>query len=319
MTSVHSTALKPTHEIRKHRREPLDPGMPTAGSSPPTGLDRIRAEHAIDLLPRTFSGGSIEFCRQVRFTTRTREDGMRRMRVAYVGLAALLVASVVQARRPHNADGESVSPRLTAAHTRHVEEGINHVLDAGLLSPAQEMATRAGLEAFLASSAAGEPESSPGLSIDSLDFQPLPGFLEATGSGLQSDGRLTPLPSGLVSLGRVNCTIGNELFLNSRFFVAVDFQGYSGPALPAFACGLTPSSGYFFWTDFTNMEIPIKMLNTCAWANPPGHWVFAAGLTTFAVQITVFDFFTGIRKTYTNGLGHTFNTQLDQSTPFPCP
>ncbi len=244
---------------------------------------------------------------------------MRRMKVLTLGVAAILVSSAVHARRPHNTDGGSVSPRLTEAHTRHVEEGVNRLLAKGLLSPAQDLALRAGLDAFLVSRAAGERESSPDLPIESLDLQPREEFLEATGAGLQSDDGLTPLPSGLVSVGRVLCTVGNELFLNSRFFVAVDYQGYSGPPFAAYACGMTPSSGYFFWTDFTNMEIPIKMLNTCAWANPPGHWVFAAGLTTFAVEITVFDGFTGSRKTYTNGLGRTFNTQLDQSTPFPCP
>lgn len=244
---------------------------------------------------------------------------MRRMRALILGMSVLLVSSAAHARRPHNTGSDSVSLRLSEAHTRHVEEGINRFLESGVLTPPQELATRAGLEAFLVSRAAGERESSPGLPMESLDLQPSTAMLEATGSDLHSDGDLTPLPSGLVSLGRVLCTVGNELFLNSRFFVAVDYQGYSGPPLPAFACGMTQSAGFFFWTDFTNMEIPIKMLNTCAWANPPGHWVFAAGLTTFAVEITVFDGFTGIRKTYTNGLGHTFNTQLDQSTPFPCP
>lgn len=244
---------------------------------------------------------------------------MRRMKVLTLGVAAILFSSEVHARRPHNADGGSVSPRLTEAHTRHVEEGVNRLLEKGLLSPAQDLALRAGLDAFLVSRAAGERESSPNLSSEALDLDARPELLDAIGASVQSDDSLTPLPSGLVSVGRLICLVGNELFINGRFFVAADYQGYSGPPFIALACSLTSSSGYFFWTDPSNMEIPIKMLNACSWGNPAGHWVFAAGLTTFAVELTVIDAFTGARKTYTNGLGRTFNTQLDQSTPFPCP
>lgn len=243
---------------------------------------------------------------------------MSKTRLVITGVAVLLVSSAVYARRPHNQGEGSVSPRLASAHTLNVEESINRFLESGLLSPAQEMATREGLGAFSVSRAAGERESSPELPSASLDMQATPDLLEATGFNVHTDGGLTPLPSGLNSIGLVACTVGDELLVNGRFIITVTYQGYSGPPLRAYSCRMTNSAGYFFWTDRTNAEIPVKMLDACAWGNPPGHWVFAAGLTNFGVALTVFDFWTGASKTYTNTLGQTFNTQIDQSTPFRC-
>lgn len=240
-------------------------------------------------------------------------------RILVAGLASLLLCSSAFARRPHNQDQGPVSQRLATEHVRHVEESVIRYIDSGLLSPAQESAARAGLEAFGVSRAAGSRDSAPELSPSEVDMQATPELLEATGFNLRADGGLTSLPSGLNSIGLVACTVGDELLVNGRFLIAVSYQGYSGPIFRAYSCRMTNSAGYFFWSDRTNAEIPVKMLDACAWGNPGGHWVFAAGLTDFAVALTVFDLATGASRTYTNSLGHTFNTVIDQSTPFRCP
>lgn len=244
---------------------------------------------------------------------------MKVHRVLVAGFVLILTCSIAFARRPHNQQQGSVSPRLAGEHLRHVAESVNRYLDSGLLSPAQELASRAGLEAFLISRAAGERDSSPDLPSSELDMQATPELLEATGFNIEATSGLTALPSGLNSIGLVACTVGDELLVNGRFIIAVSYQGYSGPIFRAYSCRMTNSAGYFFWSDRTNAEIPVKMLDACAWGNPGGHWVFAAGLTDFAVALTVFDAATGASRTYTNSLGHTFNTVIDQSTPFRCP
>ena len=61
------------------------------------------------------------------------------------------------------------------------------------------------------------------------------------------------------------------------------------------------------------------MLNFCANPANPGHYVFAAGLTNFGVQLTVFDLATGLSKTYINPTNNYFQLIIDQHTPFPCP
>lgn len=244
---------------------------------------------------------------------------MKRIRLLVAGLGLFLTCATVFARRPHNQDQGSISPRLAGEHVRHVEESIQRFLDSGLLSPRQEVAARAGLEAFVVSRAAGARDSSPDLATSELDMQATPELLEATGFNLEANSGLTALPSGINSVGLVACTVGDELLVNGRFIITVSYQGYTGPIFRAYSCRMTNSAGYFFWSDRTNAEIPVKMLDACAWGNPGGHWVFAAGLTDFAVALTVFDLATGASRTYTNSLGHTFNTVIDQSTPFRCP
>jgi hypothetical protein len=109
--------------------------------------------------------------------------------------------------------------------------------------------------------------------------------------------------------------------LNCRFGVAADwtnpFDGSTGIAGAKF---LTTESGYLWFSDPLNMEVPIKILDGCG-SGPPtdSWWVFAAGLTNLGVDIAVEDFSDGTINQYTNPPGQLFNTIIDQQTGFACP
>jgi hypothetical protein len=109
--------------------------------------------------------------------------------------------------------------------------------------------------------------------------------------------------------------------LNCRFGVAAAWQNpFDGSTGIAGAKFLTTESGYLWFTDPLNMEVPIKILDGCG-SGPPTDtwWVFAAGLTNLGVIIDVEDFSTGTIQEYVNPPGQLFNTIIDQQTPFPCP
>jgi hypothetical protein len=80
---------------------------------------------------------------------------------------------------------------------------------------------------------------------------------------------------------------------------------------------LTGDTGYFWFFNPENVEIVLKSLNACA---PPfnNHWVFTAGLTNVAVDITVIDTQTGAFKHYQNPAETDFDPQFDTAA-FACP
>lgn len=237
-------------------------------------------------------------------------------------LAAVLVSLALAAPAPAAKPDPSEGGRnLTKAHTAHVAAGIERLLATGRLSAAHELTTREGLAAFLAARAGGQrpAQIDPEVPEALWSLERDPGLDEVMAQPTAGKKGLTPHPSGVNSVGAVVCTIGDELLVNGRFVLFVDFQGFVGGVEIARSCRMTNSAGYFFFFDRNNVEIPVKMLNACFGGSPPGHWVFAAGLTNFAVEISVFDLFTGLVKSYFNPLGNTFNTIIDQGTPFPCP
>jgi hypothetical protein len=108
----------------------------------------------------------------------------------------------------------------------------------------------------------------------------------------------------------------NGVCLNCRFGVVAGWQNpFDGSQGIAGAKLLTTQSGYFWFTDPTNMEVPVKILDAC----PGGWWFFAAGLTNLGVTILSEDFLTGIQVEYSNAPGQLFVTIIDQNTPWPCP
>jgi hypothetical protein len=79
---------------------------------------------------------------------------------------------------------------------------------------------------------------------------------------------------------------------------------------------LTDESGYLYFQDQLDIEIPIKVLDFC---DQGVFKVFAAGLTDFGVAFRVLDKRTGIFVDYTNNDFHRFDTIIDEAPPFPCP
>lgn len=238
-------------------------------------------------------------------------------RIAAVLISLWLVA-IPLAAGTQNGSGTG---RLAKAHTEQVVTSVERLLATGKLSAAHEFATREGLAAFVAARASGQREGvvDPALPKELWSFEEDPGLAELMAQPTLSGKGVTPHPAGLNSIGKVVCTFGDELLVNGRFVIIVQYQGFVGSPSVAYSCRMTNSAGYFFFFDPSNIEVPIKVLNACAGGVPASHWVFAAGLTNFAIQISVVDLFTGIIKTYQNPLGNTFNTIIDQATPFPCP
>ena len=104
---------------------------------------------------------------------------------------------------------------------------------------------------------------------------------------------------------------------NGRYQIQVSWasaqQGKSGTGT---AVTLTPDSGYFWFFNPANIEVIVKVLDAC---NVDGFtWVFAGGLTSLEVQITVTDTLTGATKTYDNSEGTAFrpiqDTRFEQCT-----
>jgi CSLREA domain-containing protein len=99
---------------------------------------------------------------------------------------------------------------------------------------------------------------------------------------------------------------------NGRFKVTATWRR----GLTAQGVTLSNESGYFYFSSPGNVELTVKILNTCA-ANGY-HRFFAGGMTNLRVDITVTDTKTGATKTYVNPAGQPFRTVIDPSA-FACP
>lgn len=107
------------------------------------------------------------------------------------------------------------------------------------------------------------------------------------------------------------CEAEDELCLmDDRFQVEVAWTDFEGRTGVATADSLTRDAGTFWFFDGGNVEIMVKVLDGC---NEPRErfWVFAAGLTNLATEITVYDRWSHQSKTYTTDLGEAFGPILD--------
>lgn len=109
------------------------------------------------------------------------------------------------------------------------------------------------------------------------------------------------------------------LCLNDRRFqVEVAFSAPNGQAGMGKAAPYTDDSGLFTFFNDENVELIVKVLNGCA-TQFNSYWVFSAGLTNVAVEITVTDTQNGQVKTYTNTQGDVFVSMLDTRAFETCP
>lgn len=81
---------------------------------------------------------------------------------------------------------------------------------------------------------------------------------------------------------------------------------------------LSGDTGYFWFFQSTNVEMVVKVLNTCTFSTPR-FWVFAGGLTNVNVVLTVTDTKNGTVKTYTNPAGTAFQPVQDTNAFSTCP
>lgn len=95
------------------------------------------------------------------------------------------------------------------------------------------------------------------------------------------------------------------------------YRTSSGDTGSGRAVGLTDDTGYFWFFDQSNVEVVIKVLNACSFADR--FWVFAAGLTNVEVDIAVFDTQTGGLTGYRNPLNEAFEPIQDTESLDTCP
>ena len=102
-----------------------------------------------------------------------------------------------------------------------------------------------------------------------------------------------------------------------RFQVRAQWETAQGGSGPAMAIPQTPDTGLFWFFGPTNIEMVLKVLNTCGINNR--YWVFAGGLTDVKVTMTVTDTLRGTVKTYVNPLGTPFAPIQDTNAFATCP
>ncbi|HVS16533.1 MAG TPA: hypothetical protein VMV46_21670 [Thermoanaerobaculia bacterium] len=104
---------------------------------------------------------------------------------------------------------------------------------------------------------------------------------------------------------------------DDRFQVSLAFEDFEQLGAPATAQPLTDDTGYFTFFDPANVEVVVKVLDACQFAQ--SYWVFAGGLTNLQVQLTVSDTTTGATRTYLNELGEAFLPIQDTAAFLACP
>lgn len=151
-------------------------------------------------------------------------------------------------------------------------------------------------------------------------FNPTPGNWFArvdrlTGSGLY---QLTVTTfHGQSSTGPCVEDADTLCLLDNRFRVEVDWRTPQGTEGKGNAKTLTSDTGYFWFFDENNVEMVIKVLNACSFADR--FWVFAGGLTNVEVNIRVTDTERGVTVPFSNPQGVPFQPIQDTNAFATCP
>ncbi|HVS64692.1 MAG TPA: hypothetical protein VMT85_14450 [Thermoanaerobaculia bacterium] len=117
-----------------------------------------------------------------------------------------------------------------------------------------------------------------------------------------------PLTAPCVDLDRTTCLNDDEFRVHASFNTAAGASGVGNTV------ELTSDTGYFWFFDEDNVEVVVKVLDACG---VNGYrWVFAAGLTSVAVDLTVKSQSGEVRE-YRNPLDVPYQPVLD-TTAFPC-
>ena len=104
---------------------------------------------------------------------------------------------------------------------------------------------------------------------------------------------------------------------DDRFRVRVDWATAQDTAGDGQAVQLTDDSGYFWFFNADNVELVIKVLDACSFAER--FWVFGCGLTDVEVDIVVEDTASGEVRTYHNPQQNRFDAIQDTRAFATCP
>jgi hypothetical protein len=110
---------------------------------------------------------------------------------------------------------------------------------------------------------------------------------------------------------------GTALCLEGDFRASILFVDGAGEERAAVASELTANTGTFTFFDAANVEVVLKVLDGCV-VNQR-QWVFAAGLTDVAVELTVSHMPSGETRTYLNQAGQAFAPVQDTGAFARCP
>ncbi len=134
-------------------------------------------------------------------------------------------------------------------------------------------------------------------------------------SGTVSIYRISALGTGTPSCAADPHTLCLQ---NNRFAVRADFAAEGEEPQQARAQAFTDNTGYFWFFSEDNVEITLKVLDACDSAS--NHfWVFAAGMTSVEVALTITDTVTGEVRSYDNPQGTAFLPVQDTSAFQTCP
>jgi len=110
--------------------------------------------------------------------------------------------------------------------------------------------------------------------------------------------------------------LGAVCLVDDRFEVTARWRTPQGTEGAGQAVSLTSDTGYFWFFNADNVELIVKVLDACSFADR--FWVFAGGLTNVEVELTVLDTVTQASKTYLNPLGTPF-VPIQDTDAFGCP
>ncbi len=132
------------------------------------------------------------------------------------------------------------------------------------------------------------------------------------GGGGGGDGLVDDTSDPCVANDQTLCLNGD------RFALTMSFSLQTGSSGEAKAVELTNDTGYFYYTNPSNVEVVIKVLDACSINER--FWVFAGGLTNQNVSIKVRDSQAGKSRIYTNPASTPFEPLQDTTQGFPfCP
>jgi hypothetical protein len=137
------------------------------------------------------------------------------------------------------------------------------------------------------------------------------------GENTQQQGHLDHLFLDLARLGA--CVPGDAslCLYDQRFQVTATYRTASGQAGQARALPWTDRAGYLWFFSASNLELTVKVINGCGLNQ--SYWVFASGLTSVEVELTVTDTQTGASRTYSNPLNRSFQAIEDTAAFTTCP
>lgn len=134
---------------------------------------------------------------------------------------------------------------------------------------------------------------------------------QSDGAAIKEELRREPQPVECTPDPETLCLSGGR-FRVRLLWTTADGASGAGQALP-----LSDDTGYFWFFSLDNVEVVVKVLNACGFADR--FWVFAGGLTNVQVEMEVVDGDNGQVRTYRNPLGAPFAPIQDTQAFATCP